>query len=204
MQIDPNARSVQGLTTLLELVALNLVYLLTCVPVVTVGAATSALFEVTFRLADEERGRPLADYLGALRRNAVPGTLVFLALAPGVVVFGFAAAFWSQLHSAVALAATLLAALASAYLVAALLYALAQVATFHNTVGRTLRSALLLPPAEPLSTLGILLIPLTCLSLLVAVHGFVVVIVTIGFSVGSYGSAFLFRRAFSRHRTTAR
>ena len=200
MPFDPQARSVQGLLTLLGLVLLNLVYLVTCLPVVTIGAATSALFEVTFRLADEARGRLVSDYFDALRRNAAAGTLAFLALAPAIAVLAFAAIFWSQLRSPFALAATLLAVLAAAYLAAALLYALAQVALFHNTVGRTLRNAVLLPMAEPLTTVAVLLIPLTCLSLLVVVHGFVVIVLTIGFSVGSYLSAFLFRRAFARHQ----
>ncbi len=199
MQVDPQTRSMQGLLTLFGLVLVNLVYLVTCLPVVTIGAATSALFEVTFRLADEERGRLVSEYLDALRRNAVRGTLVFLALAPGVAVLAFAAVFWSQLRSPFALAATLLAVLGAVYLVAALLYALAQVALFHNTVGRTLRNGILLPMAEPFTTVAVLLIPLTCLSLLVAVHGFVVIVLTIGFSVGSYASAFLFRRAFARY-----
>ncbi|HEX2857675.1 MAG TPA: YesL family protein [Propionibacteriaceae bacterium] len=200
MQFDPQARSIQGLLTMLGLVLLNLVYLVSCLPVITIGAATSALFEVTFRLADEDRGRLVSDYLDAVRRNAVRGTLVFLALAPAIGVLGFAAVFWSQLRSPFALAATLLAVLGAVYLVAALLYALAQVALFDTTVGRTLRNALLLPMAEPLTTVAVLLIPLTCLSLLVAVHGFVVIVLTIGFSVGSYASAFLFRRAFARHQ----
>ena len=37
MQINPECRAVQGLTGFLTFVALNVAYLLTCVPVVTIG-----------------------------------------------------------------------------------------------------------------------------------------------------------------------
>jgi hypothetical protein len=56
VRIDPDSRSVQGLTTFLHFVALNVLYIVACLPVVTAGAATAALYEVTLRYADEERG----------------------------------------------------------------------------------------------------------------------------------------------------
>jgi len=66
MKVDPESPAVQGLTTFLAFVVLNLLYLMTCLPVVTIGVATSALYEVTFRYADEERGNLLRDYIAAL------------------------------------------------------------------------------------------------------------------------------------------
>ena len=42
MKVDPESPPVQGLTTFLAFVVLNLLYLLTCLPVVTIGVATSA------------------------------------------------------------------------------------------------------------------------------------------------------------------
>jgi hypothetical protein len=36
VQIDPNGRVVGGITTLLEFIALNLMYLISCLPVVTI------------------------------------------------------------------------------------------------------------------------------------------------------------------------
>jgi len=80
MKVDPESPAVQGLTTFLAFVVLNLLYLMTCLPVVTIGVATSALYEVTFRYADEERGNLLRDYIAALRRNAAQATAVFAAL----------------------------------------------------------------------------------------------------------------------------
>jgi uncharacterized membrane protein YesL len=202
MKVDPESPPVQGLTTFLAFVVLNLLYLMTCLPVVTIGVATSALYEVTFRYADEERGNLLRDYIAALRRNAAQATAVFAALGLPLAALLFAAVFWSALGGALSVAATIIAVLAAAYLLAALLYGLALVASYRNSLRQTLKNALLLPGAEPLWTLGILLVPVTCVALLVAMPGFVYLIATIGFSVGAYASAFLFRRVFRGYAGT--
>ncbi|MGO8609939.1 DUF624 domain-containing protein, partial [Rhizobium johnstonii] len=62
MQINPDGKAVGGLSTFLAFIALNLLYLVTCLPLVTIGAATSALYEVTIRYSDDESGRPVADF----------------------------------------------------------------------------------------------------------------------------------------------
>ena len=54
-----------------------MLFILTCIPVVTIGMATSALFEVTLRYSDEEGGHLVKDYLRALKSDALRGTVVF-------------------------------------------------------------------------------------------------------------------------------
>ncbi|MGC3994878.1 MAG: YesL family protein [Propionicimonas sp.] len=198
MQVNPDNRTFQGITTLLSFIALNVIYLLCCVPVVTIGVATSALYEVTFRYADEESGNLLKDYFVALKRNLVQASVVFLALAVPLALMVFAAVFWSSLNSTVSWAASALAGLAAAYLFAAILHGMALVASFHNTTRQTLKNAMLLPIVVPLRTLWIVLVPLTCFALMVVVPAFTFIVATLGFSVGAYGTAFLFRPVFRR------
>ncbi|MGN8244210.1 DUF624 domain-containing protein [Cellulomonas soli] len=199
MQIDPNSRNMQGITSFLTFVALNVLYLLCCLPVVTIGVATSALYEVTIRYSDDERGRPLKDYLLALRANAVRATLVYLALVVPAAMLLFSGVFWFSSGTAVGTGAGLLAFLAAAYLLTAFLYGMALVAQFAAGVRRTVRNSLLLPAAEPVRTLGIVLVPVTLGAVAIVFPAFVVVLVTVAFSVGAYASAFLFRSVFTRH-----
>ena len=63
------------LTRIVDLVILNIVYLLFCLPVVTIGAATSALYYVTTRMADGTYVSPLRDFWKGFREN-------FRAIAP--------------------------------------------------------------------------------------------------------------------------
>ncbi|WP_243076137.1 YesL family protein [Microbacterium sp. SS28] len=200
MRIDPESRSLNGLSTFLAFVALNVVYLVTCLPIVTVGAATASLYEVMIRFSDEESGRPLRDYFPAFRANFGRATLVALWLLPPIVVLAFAGIFWWSHPSPVAGAASIVAFAGSVYLLAAFLYGMAQVAYFRNTIRRTVRNALLLPAAEPVRTMGLVAIPVVAVCLSVLFPPFVFLLLTIGFAIGAYASALLFRSVFARHQ----
>lgn len=199
MGIDPGSRAVQGLSTFIEFVALNVMYLLTCIPLVTIGAATSALFEVATRYSDDEAGRPVADFFPAFARNLRRGTLTSLALLVPTVLLTFSAVFWFSTPTVLGSAAGVLSVLAAVYLFAAFLYAMALVARFDDGIRRTLKNALLLASAEPMRTFGLLLLPVALASISILFPPFLVIVGTIGFSVGSYAAAFIFRSAFARH-----
>lgn len=200
MRIDPNSRSVQGLSTFIEFVALNLMYLVACIPIVTIGAATSALFEVAIRYSDDEAGRPVADFFPAFARNFRRGALTGLALLVPIALLVFSALFWLSTPTALGTAAGVIAALAAVFLFAAFLYGMALVATFDDGIRRTLKNALLLAAAEPVRTFGLVMIPVALVCISVLFPPFLVIMGTIGFSVGAYVAAFLFRSAFARHR----
>lgn len=199
MRIDPDSRGMQGLIAFLSFVGLNVVYLVTCLPLVTIGAATSALFEVTYRYSDDERGNLVKDYFPAFARNALRATLLMLATVLPAVAMAFAAVFWSQHQSLLAGAAMVLSVLAVAYLLTAFLVAMALVARYSAHVLRTLRNAALLPFAEPARCVAVLLVPVTQVCLMLLVPSFTVIVATIGISFGAYCSAFLFRSVFARH-----
>ena len=198
MRVDPDSRSAQGLTTFLQFVALNVLYMVACVPVVTAGAATAALYEVALRYADEERGYLITGFLTALRRNLWRGSAVGLLFGVPIVMLGFAAAFWLALGSALGTAVGTITVLFIAYLAAALLYGLALVARYADPLGRTVRNALLLPLGEPLRTLALLLRPVVTVSLLYVYPPTAVLVLTIGFSVGAYVDALVLHGVFRR------
>jgi uncharacterized membrane protein YesL len=199
MRIDPDSRAFGGFSTFLTFVALNLLYIAVCLPIVTIGAATSALYEVTIRYSDDESGRPLKDFFPAFRTNFGRATALMLCLLLPAVLLGVSSVFWFAHPALFAGVAGVLAIVGAVYLFAAFLYAMAQVAYFRNTVRQTLKNALLLPAAEPVRTLGVLVIPVTAVALTILFPPVAVLVATIGFSVGAYATAFLFRSVFTRH-----
>ena len=67
------------LTRIVDLVILNIVYLLFCLPIVTIGAATSALYYVTVRMADQTYVSPVRDFWKGFRNNFRAITPIWLA-----------------------------------------------------------------------------------------------------------------------------
>jgi uncharacterized membrane protein YesL len=199
MRVDPDGKALQGVSTFLTFIVLNVLFLVTCIPVVTIGVATSALFEVTIRYSNDERGHLIKDYFIALRRNALRATVVSLTLLVPLVALAFSGVFWLLQNSVVSGAVAIVAFLGALYLFAAFLFGMAIVANFHEPIRRSVKNALLLPAAEPWRTLVLILMPGTVLSLTIIFPYFTVILLTIGFSVGAYASAFIFRSAFARH-----
>lgn len=199
MRVDPEGKTLQGVSTLLTFIVLNVLFLITCLPVVTIGVATSALFEVTLRFSDDERGHLVRDYVIALRRNAVRATAVSLSLLVPLVLIAFSGVFWLLQSSILSGAVAIIAFIGALYLFAAFLYGMAIVGNFQDSISRSLKNALLLPAAETWRTLLLVIIPATVLSLTIIYPAFAVILLTIGFSVGAYASAFIFRSAFARH-----
>lgn len=198
MRVDPDNRAVGGFTTFLTFVVLNLLYIVCCLPLVTIGAATAALFEVTIRYSDDESGRPVKDFFPAMRAAFARASALMLVLVVPAVLLALSSFFWFSYPALFAGAAGVLAVLGAVYLFLAFLYAMAQVARFDGSFTRMLKNSLLLPAAEPVRSSGLLLLPVSLISLSVLFPPVLILVATIGFSVGAYVSAFLFRSVFER------
>lgn len=83
---DPNSQFMQLLSRLCDLILLNIVYLLTCIPLFTIGAATAALYDTVFRMDTDREGKLMATYFHGFRENFKQGTAVWLLL----VLYGVA------------------------------------------------------------------------------------------------------------------
>lgn len=83
--------------TLGDVIALNLLWLLCCLPVVTIGASTTALYYGARKIAAGEEYRVSKDFFHSLGANWKQATLLWLAeLAAGAL---FAADLWIGLHT---------------------------------------------------------------------------------------------------------
>ena len=83
---DPESQIMQILSRFCDIVILNLVFLLTCIPIFTIGAANTALYDVVFRMDTDREGKMLPTYFHSFRVNFRQSTIVWLAL----LLFGVA------------------------------------------------------------------------------------------------------------------
>ena len=78
---SPDSKIMQFLSRLCDIAVLNLLFLLSCVPVVTIGAASTALYSVVFAMDTDREGGFFSAYFRSFRRNFWQSTLIFLVLA---------------------------------------------------------------------------------------------------------------------------
>lgn len=139
---SPDSRFMRIMSRVADLIVLNLCYLLTCVPVFTIGTASAALYAVCFRLGTEE-GRVIRSYFRAFRDNFKRGTGVWLI----VLLCGAAALVNVWIFYAMPGGIRFLSVLFVILFVLVLLmfgYAFPLLSQFDNGVWSTLRSALIL------------------------------------------------------------
>ena len=130
----------RDLSTTADLIVLNLLTVLCCLPVVTVGTALTALNTAAIKIVRGEESAPVKDYFRAFRVNFKKGTilglvflLVFVVLIVDYLAAGNAVSILRPVISAIALLVLMLGQ-----------YAFAMLARYENTLRGTLKNALLL------------------------------------------------------------
>ena len=85
---SPDSKIMQVFSRIADLVLLNILFLITCLPVFTIGAAITALYTMCFRLMREEYSGIIRSYFKAFKDNFKTATaawfLVLLAAVPAL------------------------------------------------------------------------------------------------------------------------
>lgn len=143
----------RALSTVADLIILNLLTLLCSLPIVTAGAAVVAMNTVSIRIIRNEDGNLLKDYFHAFAANWKRGTVLWLLVllcAVLLIADYFAAkAYIPVLCPVIAAMGVLALTLA--------IYAFALLARYENTLGGTLKNAVSLAVGFFPRTLGMIL-----------------------------------------------
>ena len=138
------------LSTAADLILLNLLTLLCSLPVLTLGAALTALNTATIKIVRGEETAPVKDYFRAFRENFKKGAgmgLIFLLIFVVLLADYLAAGRYVPILRPVIAAIALLVLMVGQY-------AFALLARYENTIGGTLKNALLLAIGYFPRTLG--------------------------------------------------
>ena len=192
------------MSRLADLILLNLLFIITSLPIVTIGASSAAMYTVCFRMDTDKEGRLARDYFRAFRAESKHSTLLWLLMALCFSGSSASAMLFFSLTGPLRYVFIPCAALALLSLMM-LSYALPLQSQFENTPRETLKNALLLSIAHfPRSLLisAITVFPLA-LSLLDPVlflqTGFLWA--ALYFSAGAYCVTKLLRKVFAPYLT---
>lgn len=130
-------------TRLGELVMLNVCFLICCLPIVTIGAASSALYSVCFRFGTSREKAVIKSFFRAFRQNLKQGIPLFLA----TTLFTLSACWLTLLFLGTSGAAHYAFIPSLVLLLVSLIvagYAFPLLGLFENSVMRTLKNAMIL------------------------------------------------------------
>lgn len=196
---DPDGAVMRGLTILSDIILLNLCCLLCCIPLVTVGAAWSALYGVYLRRREGDGAVRL--FFSGFRRSFRQATVVWLILAAAGAVLAMDFRLIAALESVPAVV-TVLLYLAVLLLAGTGLYVFPMIAVYEDTTLRMLKNALILSITALPRTLLLALItalPLIVLLLDVELFGRLLMLwLLAGCSVTAQVNSYILKGVFQR------
>lgn len=183
------------LTHIFDFILLNILWLLTSIPIVTLGAATAALYSVMMSVVEKKEGYIIKDYWKAFCRNFKQSTVVWILL------LFLGACLWFDL-TFIGVVPGLFRQIGTVVLGAVLIFYFMEcifvfplIAKFENSTGNMIKNALLIPVSRLPYALMILFmtgaaIMVTFLNQMTIMIG-AVIWSAIGVSVLSYANSLL-------------
>lgn len=184
------------INTLCNFIVLNLVFLITCLPVFTIGTALASLYYVTLREARGEYGYLVRPYLKELRKNLKSGTCAFAFYFVTGAIFLFNLVFWYSMGTVLTSVLAGLFAVGLLFLFMVFTYTFPLIARFENTTRQTLKNALCLMMSHVKITIALLLIDISVLTFCVFARPAKLMMVLFGFAFLAYCQSFLFQKVF--------
>ena len=160
---NPDSPLMRALGVVWDLIVLNLLFLVCCIPVVTIGPAITALHYVTTKMAGEKDGTPVVgNFFKSFRANFRQGVLMG-------ILFGAAGGFlgydiyllWHSGNFQNSIFKILIPVAAIAYMMT-FVYAFPLLARFNNTVLGTIRNAFIMSVTSLPKTFSMLLLIGAC------------------------------------------
>ncbi len=201
--LDLDSPVIRLLGRLTDLMALNIIFLAFCLPVITVGAAWTALYYVTLKMVRNEESYIFSSYWKAFRENFRQATVIWGGVLCMLVVLVLDFRMTGPLENGGLKPLQMLLAGVGLLFSMLVLYVFPLLARFQNTIPKMLQNALLIAVRHLPSTIAVLAVTagsvsVTFLSSQTFVYG-IPFWALFGFAVTAYANSWFFRRVFEKY-----
>lgn len=195
----PDGKLARFLNKIGDLILLNIMTLICCIPIVTIGAALTALHANTLKMARNEEGKVISGYFKAFRENFKQATVLWLIsaaimgfIAFDIYILRYATYTFVDEYKGILLVVLVLVAMVVMYLFPVL-------ARFENTTKNTMKNAAMFFVIHPIQSLFMLLANLLPFALLFLSFRFLSVDFLIGLSGPAFITGIYYRSVFEKY-----
>lgn len=181
-----------------DLIIINVIHAICCLPIITIGAAMSALYTVTIKMAKDEETTPISkEYFRAFKNNFKQSTLLWaVMLIFGMVIYmDFRISTVLESSTAYSLLVGFLVAVSIIYMCVCT-YLFPLIAWFENSNMQMLKNAFRLSASYLQYTIPIVIINLTPLLSVFVPGGYLKWILALYFFIWFSGAAYLNGKIF--------
>lgn len=187
------------INTLVSFVALNFIFLLCCIPVITIAPALTAMYTVTLHEVKGENGYIIRTYCREFVRNFGQPFVTGLFLSVLLMIVGFAAIFWNGMGTAVSSAAAAILLAAAVVIYSAMMYAFPLIARYRNSWKQTVKNALYMAAGHPACTIILLVMDAAFLAFLCLSDMGKIFMGIVGFSFIAMCKSVIFAKVFDQY-----
>lgn len=194
----------QIMSRLFDLMVLNFIFIIMCIPVVTIGANLTAMYYVTIKMARNEEAYIFRSYWKSFKENFKQSTIIWLFLLVIGIFLGFDMYLTtSKMTGAIANIKYVFYCMFLIYLFM-LLYVFPTQARFYNTIKHTLLNSLLLSIRHLPYTLLMMAVIigsfLLCTTVSTTIFSFYILfLVLFGFSATAYINSIFLNKIFKNY-----
>ena len=181
-----------------NLIILNLLVLLTSIPLVTIGVSLTAMHSVLYRMMKNEEGYVWKDYFKAWKENFKKSTILWLIMLAVLAIL--AVDIWFLVinagHVPGWLAGIIL--VTAVLVIMAMMYVFPLQAHFENTIKNTIKNAgivMVMNLPKTIIMLFVYLLPFLAVAL---TYSAIIIVFFCGITVPAYIACYLYKKVFER------
>lgn len=188
----------QGLTKVADLMLLNLLTILCCIPVITMGPALTALNYMTLKMVRNEDTYIVRGFFKSFKENFFQSLLIWLLFLVLGIVLVFDYLIIGSSEASYAGVMQMLILVAGIIVICTLLYVFPVLAKFRNNIRVTLKNALLISLVQFPKTILMFIMYLIPLVIFLTSFQLIPVVLFFGLSVPAWVSAKLYNKLFQK------
>lgn len=189
---------IRGLTKLADLMWLNALFIITSLPVFTIGASTSALYYESMRVVQGEESYITKDFFKAFKNNFKNATIVWIVSAFLLVLFGYTFYILGTSDLSYAHIAMGIMGIPMVLISFMLLYVFPIMSKFENTLMNTVINALLISLAQFPKTILMLAFSAVPVLLVLSSWNWFPLLILGGFAIVAYVNGSFMNKIFEK------
>lgn len=196
-----NSPIMDFMNTTAQFIALNIVFIICCLPIITIGPALAALYQVTLREVRGEHGYLIRKFFQHFKEMFTQAFLVFVIFFAIFSILLFNIAFWNGLSGIVANVILVVICILLLLAVSTFLYIFPLMARFRNRIWLTMKNAFIIALANLKKTLLLLLIQVIAVGIIYIFPPSRVFMLFIGFIFIAYSNSYILNKVFCQYET---
>lgn len=185
-----------------DVMILNLLWVVCSIPIVTMGASTTAVYYVTMKLVRDEDGPTIRSFFKSFKENFKQATIIWLILMVIGVIIGFDLYFFMRVQTESSTMRTVMMAVFLAFgiiWICVTLFVFPLQAKFYNPVKRTLFNAFFMSIRHFFHSVGMLAIDVLLVAAGLLVPMLAALVFLFGFPLLAYANSFFFVGIFDKY-----